>query len=214
MGKPMIAYAIEKAYESDLFDEVMVSTEDEEIAAIAEHYGAHVPTLRSEKNASDHATTADVLLEVLRFYKTKGVFFKYACCIYPTAPMISVPNLQEAYQKMINENLDCVMPVVEFDYPIQRAFKISEGKLGMVNPKHKNTRSQDLESCYHDCGQFYWFDSSKLAKNKTLFTENTGAIVVNPMEVQDIDEESDWQLAELKYQLILNKNEYQDTVSC
>ena len=94
------------------------------------------------------------------------------------------------------------MPVVGFDYPIQRAFTINKGKLNMVNPEHKDTRSQDLQTCYHDCGQFYWFDAKQLAKNKTLLTKKTGAIVVPPMEVQDIDEESDWQLAELKYQLI------------
>ncbi|MFT4762119.1 MAG: pseudaminic acid cytidylyltransferase [Paraglaciecola sp.] len=213
MGKPIIAYAIEKALGSDLFDEVMVSTDDDEIAAIAEQYGAHVPILRSKKNASDHATTADVLLEVLMFYKAKGVFFEYACCIYPTAPLIHVSNLEEAYDKLKTENLDAVIPVVEFDYPIQRAFKIQNDKLNMIASKHKNTRSQDLESCYHDCGQFYWFNSARLFKNKTLFTDNTGAIVINSMEVQDIDIESDWQLAELKYQLILNKNEYKNLVS-
>jgi pseudaminic acid cytidylyltransferase len=214
MGKPMITYAIEKAIQSNLFDEIMVSTDDPEIAAIAEQYGANVPILRSKKNASDFATTADVLLEVLNFYINKGVHFKYACCIYPTSPLISIATMEEAYQKMIDDRLDCVFPVVGFDYPIQRAFLIKNGKLDMVNPAHKNTRSQDLPSCYHDSGQFYWFNCSKLRKQKTLLTDNTGAIIVNPMEVQDIDEETDWQLAELKYQLIQNKNEYKDTLSC
>lgn len=213
MGKPIISYAIEKAINSNLFDEIMVSTDDEEIAAIAEQYGANVPFLRSKKNASDHATTADVLLEVLNFYRNKSVFFKYACCIYPSSPLISISKLEEAYLKLKTEELDCVIPVVGFDYPIQRAFRIKDEKLKMVNPVYKNTRSQDLEKCYHDSGQFYWFNSSCLLKKKSLLTDNTGAIIVPTMEAQDIDEESDWQLAELKYQLILNNNEYKDSVS-
>jgi N-acylneuraminate cytidylyltransferase len=202
LGKPIIAYSINTALDSDLFDEVMVSTDSAMIADVATNFGANIPFLRSDNSASDKATTVDVLIEVLSRYKEQGINFRYACCIYPTAPFISHYRLDVALKKLIREDLDTVMPVVPFSYPVQRSFTMDRGKLGMMMPEHLNTRSQDLETAYHDCGQFYWFDVERLLANKNLITTNTGAIIMPEMEVQDIDQESDWKLAELKYQLI------------
>jgi len=202
LGKPIIAYSINTALDSDLFDEVMVSTDSAMIADVATNFGANIPFLRSDHSASDKATTVDVLIEVLSRYKEQGINFRYACCIYPTAPFISHYRLDVALKKLIREDLDTVMPVVPFSYPVQRSFTMDKGKLGMMMPEHLNTRSQDLETAYHDCGQFYWFDVERLLANKNLITANTGAIILPEMEVQDIDQESDWKLAELKYQLI------------
>ncbi len=202
LGKPIIAYSINTALDSDLFDEVMVSTDSAMIADVATNFGANIPFLRSDNSASDKATTVDVLIEVLSRYKEQGIDFRYACCIYPTAPFISHYRLDVALKKLIREGLDTVMPVVPFSYPVQRSFTMDKGKLGMMMPEHLNTRSQDLETAYHDCGQFYWFDVERLLANKNLITANTGAIILPEMEVQDIDQESDWKLAELKYQLI------------
>lgn len=202
LGKPIINYSIDTAIRSDLFDEVMVSTDDVEIAKIAKDCGANVPFMRSEFTASDTATTVDVLLEVLENYRKKGVFFKYACCVYPTAPFLSKYRLLNAFSKLKNLQLDTVIPVTAFSYPIQRALYFDEEKLSMIQPDMVSVRSQDLSTAYHDCGQFYWFDVKKLMETKTLFSNNTGAIVIPELEVQDIDQESDWRMAEIKYRML------------
>lgn len=200
LGKPIIAYSIEAALESKLFDEVMVSTDDMEIADIAVKYGASVPFMRSEKNADDNSTTVDVLLEVIDNYTQSGKYFKAACCIYPTAPFVTTEKLKQGFEKLELEKRDSVFPVVPFTYPVWRGLKKAEdGKVNMVWPEHLNSRSQDLEEIYHDAGQWYWFKVESVKKNKKLFTENTGSIVLNPLEVQDIDNLSDWHIAELKY---------------
>ncbi|WP_323027641.1 pseudaminic acid cytidylyltransferase [Gelidibacter japonicus] len=200
LGKPIIAYSIEAALKSELFDEVMVSTDDKEIAEIAEKYGAKVPFMRSEANANDFATTYDVIKEVLSYYRKSNIVFGQACCIYPCAPFVSVEKLQEAYQKL--KMFDTVFPVVKYGFPIQRALtKDDNDRLEFFQPKFELSRSQDLISSYHDAGQFYWFDIEALDKNKTLMSKKTGAVVLSEMEVQDIDTEIDWKIAELKYKL-------------
>lgn len=204
LGKPIIAYSIEAAINSELFDEVMVSTDDQEIADIARRYGAKVPFIRSEKNADDFSTTADVITEVIESYKAIGKTFKYACCIYPTAPFISKKSLSESYLKLLTGDFDSIFPVVKFGYPIQRSLKENDGKIFMVWEEHLNSRSQDLEPRYHDAGQYYWFNTKTFLINKTLFTNNTGLFEIDALKVQDIDTEIDWQLAELKFQLLNN----------
>lgn len=200
LGKPIIAYSIETALKSDLFDEVMVSTDDVEIAKVAKNFGAKVPFWRSCENSSDSASTIDVVLEVLNNYRTKGFTFEYACCIYPTAPFITVKMLNEAFVKLKDSDFDCVFPVLPFTYPIQRALKIYEGgKVTMFNPEYLNFRSQDLENAYHDSGQFYFFRPEKIIQAGNLFTENTAVIVLNQMQAHDIDHEDDWNTAEFKF---------------
>lgn len=202
LGKPIIAYSIRTALESGLFDEVMVSTDDAEIAEVATKLGANVPFLRSEAASDDFATTAAVLTEVLYNYKAIGKQFAFGCCIYPTAPLLKASALKEAYQQLQNENIDTVFPVLKYSYPIWRSLKIEAGKVGLNWPEHLNSRSQDLPAAYHDAGQFYWFKTDRLLNTGKLFTDNSGAIELDELEVQDIDNETDWKLAELKYKLI------------
>ena len=202
IDKPIIAYSIEAALQSGLFDEVMVSTDDKEIADIAIQFGATVPFYRSEKNADDFATTIDVIEEVLDSYKIDGIDFDEVCCIYPTAPFVSSEKLQEAQVILAENNYDTVLPVLPYSFPVQRSFRLEGNKAVLRFPEHKNTRSQDLQDVFHDAGQFYFFQTSMLEKNQGLWTDNTGVIVISEMEGQDIDTETDWKLAELKYKLL------------
>lgn len=205
LGKPIIAYSIEAALKSNLFDEVMVSTDDIEIAEIAKEYGASVPFLRSEANANDFAVLADVVKEVTTIYESKNKTFTNVCCILPTAPFITALKLDEAYKKLVNEKLDTVFPVLEFSFPIQRSLKIDGRHAKMVWEEHLNTRSQDLEPRYHDSGQFYWVTSNSFKTNEKLLTPNSGAIIISELEAQDIDTEIDWKLAEIKYKMMLKQ---------
>lgn len=206
LGKPIIAYSIETALESGLFDEVMVSTDDEEIAEISQKYGAKVPFMRSEENSHDHAGTTGVLLEVLNNYNSLERNFEFGCCIYPTAPLVSVNFLQKGFYLLMNSNYDSTFPIVKFSYPIQRALRICEdNKIEMVWPQNRKKRTQDFEKSYHDAGQFYWFNVNNLKKKQSLFTNNMTGIEVSELAVQDIDNESDWKIAEIKYQLLIKE---------
>lgn len=200
LGEPIISFTIKAALESNLFDTVMVSTDGHKIEEIAIEYGAEVPFLRSSKNADDHATTIDVISEVIEAYKNIGKNFDYTCCIYPTAPFTTPKKLAHFKKILVENSFDCVFPILEYSYPIQRALKLNDNQtIEMVNPEYLATRSQDLEARYHDAGQFYWFMTEKLISEKKLWTDNTAGIVINPMEAQDIDNIDDWRLAELKF---------------
>lgn len=203
LDKPIISYSIETALLSGLFDEIMVSTDDEEIAEIAISFGATVPFFRSEKNSNDYATTIDVITEVINEYKKLGKEFEYTCCIYPCAPLLSKTRLIESFEELLSFKLDCVFPIVRFGFPIQRAVKIYNGNLiKMFQPKFMQTRSQDLEPSFHDAGQFYFFKTEEIVKRKKLWTTNTGFVELTEIESQDIDNLIDWDLAVLKYKLV------------
>lgn len=205
MGKPIIAYSIEVAQKSNLFDEIMVSTEDEEIAGIALQYGANVPFMRSIKAANDFAPTADVIIEVLNTYASMGKTFDIVSCIYPTAPFVSKELLHEAYNKLITYQLNSIFPLVAFSHPIQRSLTINEsGFVEMKKPEYLNSRSQDLATTYFDAGQFYMAIIDAFFEYKTFWGEKTGGIILNELQVQDLDNEMDWKLAELKYKLLHN----------
>ena len=205
LGKPIIAYSIQAAIDSQLFDEVMVSTDDKEIAVIAKKYGAKVPFLRSEKNANDFATTVDVILEVLDNYKRQAQSFDNICCIYPTAPFVSIKKLNKSLDILKSKSLDSVLPIIQYGFPVQRSMRIfKEDFIRMIQPGHMNTRSQDLEPTYHDAGQFYWLKTNKILLQKKLWTNSTGFIVVSELEAQDIDTETDWKIAELKYKMMIS----------
>lgn len=200
MGKPIIAYSIEAALQSGLFDEVMVSTDDEEIAEIAKQYGAKVPFLRSKETANDYATTVDVIMEVLSIYSKKKVLFDNFCCIYATAPFITSSKITAGFNLL--SDYDSIFTVVPYSYPIQRGLHIEKGKVTMLTPQYKDSRSQDLETTYHDAGQFYICKVQPFVLKKKLWTENTGALILSELEVQDLDTLTDWKLAEMKYQLL------------
>lgn len=201
LGKPIIAYALEAAQQSGLFDEVMVSTDDAEIADTARQYGASVPFLRSDKCADDFATTADALLEVLAQYEQQGQGFDYACCLYPTAPFVTPGLLQQAFSMLTANQFDTVYPVQAFSFPVQRAVRLVDGRVQWLHPEHALTRSQDLEPTYHDAGQFYFFNVGVFQRSHRLITDNSGGMVISEMAAHDIDTEDDWQVAEFKYQL-------------
>ncbi len=201
-GKPIIAYSIEAAKSAGCFDEIMVSTDDPGIAEIAQSYGAKVPFMRSAENADDFSTTRDVVKEVLAQYAEQGKEFDYACCIYPTAPFITGERLREAMKVLTEKEADSVVPVVQFSFPPQRGLVIRDGRTEFKWPENALVRSQDLEPFYHDCGQFYCLNTKAFAQQELLFMRKTYPVVLDELEVQDIDNETDWKLAELKYRLI------------
>lgn len=200
-GRPIIEYSIEAALDSGVFDEVMVSTDDAEIAEIAERAGAHVPFLRSAENAGDMAATHEVILEVLDEYKKIGIEFAEVCCIYPTAPFLTATKLKESMDKLEESGADGVVPVVAYSFPPQRCFVIAEGRVSYKWPENRLVRSQDLERYYHDCGQFYLLKVEPFRRELSMVLKNTVPYVMDEMEVQDIDNLEDWELAEVKFQM-------------
>lgn len=203
-GKPIIAYSIEAALESKLFDEVMVSTDDEDIAQVAKSYGAKVPFMRSAETSNDYTVTEDVIVEVLGCYKnTLGKSFDTVCCVYPTAPFVTADELREAFGKLTDENANAVVPVTEFDFPPQRAFKVDEnGFAAYAHPEFATARSQDLEPLCHDCGRFYFAKTDAMLEHRDFIMPGCAVIRIPPERVQDIDTEDDWRLAELKYEAL------------
>lgn len=199
LGKPMLAYSIEAAMATNLFDEVMVSTDDDEIAEVARQYGAKVPFMRSSETANDFAITADVLHEVIDKYKELGREFDNFCCVYATAPMVQSKDIISAYNRLQSSDFTIVYPVVQFSYPIWRCLDLTEdGSMKRHWPEYENSRSQDLPKEYHDTGTFYWYKTKKwLAGNIKV-----GGIEVDETTVQDIDTETDWKIAEMKYRLL------------
>lgn len=202
-GKPILAYSVEAAIQSGVFDTVMVSTDDREIADIAVKYGAEVPFFRSEKTADDFATTTDVLFEVLDEYEKRGEHYEVGCCIYPTAPFVTGGKLREGMEALTNSGADTLIPVVPFSYPPQRAMVIRDGQLLFHQPEYLVSRSQDLETHYHDAGQFYLFYTESYRKNGNLLLGKILPLVVSELEVQDIDNLTDWEIAEMKYRLMM-----------
>lgn len=202
-GKPIIAYSIEAAIDSQLFDEVMVSTDSEEIADVAKQYGASVPFLRSAKTSDDYATTTDVLCEVLDEYEKLEECFDVAVCIYPTAPFVTTKKLKDAVAMMDKDDVDVVAPVVRFPFPPQRAFVVRDGALVYQYPEYAMVRSQDLEPVYHDCGQFYVVKVDYIRKG--IPARKKLPLVMPESEVQDIDDEEDWKLAEIKYKMMVQQ---------
>lgn len=196
-GKPIIAYSIEAAFKSALFDEVMVSTDDGEIAEIARRYGASVPFMRSVKASDDYATTTDVLLEVLDEYRKRERVFEALFCIYPTAPFVTGSLLRDASALLMKSGVDMVQPVVEYDFPPQRSYKMDGGLLSYWMPECENARSQDLPKLYHDAGQFYGYKAASIQDDR----RSRCPLVLDRMRVQDIDTEEDWALAEAKFRL-------------
>lgn len=197
-GKPILAYSIEAAARSNMFQEIMVSTDDPEIAEIAIKYGASVPFLRSAATSNDYASTDDVIMEVLNTYNSRGQHFDRFCCIYPTAPFVTGDRLREAMELL--DSAESVMPVVPFSYPPQRGLLISEtGCLKRQFPEYALTRSQDLPKIYHDCGQFYACRTDVFLKEGTTDVPGQIPLILTEMEVQDIDTPEDWEIAEIKY---------------
>lgn len=207
MGKPIIAYSIEAALNSGIFDEVMVSTDDKEIAEIALQYGAKVPFMRSKETSNDFATTADVIDEVLSRYESKGYEFDAVCCIYATAPFITPERLRQASELLEKGSFDSAFSCVAYSYPVQRGLEINDkGRIAMKWPEFKSSRSQDLPPVYHDAGQFYISKTAAYKQAHGFWGDNTAPIILSELEVQDLDTPTDWALAEMKYRILSERD--------
>lgn len=202
-GKPILCYSIEAAFQSEAFDEVMVSTDDTEIADIALKAGASVPFFRSAEMSGDYASTDDVIMEVLQEYQKNGLSFEAFCCIYPTAPFLTGKRLKTAMDLL--DMADSVMPVVPFSYPPQRGLIVNEkGYVERQFPEYAAARSQDLPKVFHDCGQFYACRTAPFLEAGTTDVAKLVPLILSEMEVQDIDTIEDWEIAEIKYRRLFN----------
>ncbi len=202
LGRPIIEYSIEAALQSGMFTEVMVSTDDEEIAQIARNAGAKVPFMRSEGTSNDFATTAEVIEEVLNAYERIGKSFDQVCCIYPTAPFVTANAVKTAMMLLEQEMSDAVIPVVKFSFPPQRCVVINDNRLTAKWPEDMKKRSQDLEPFYHDCGQFYCLNVKSFYEQKAIWMKNVVPFIQDESCVQDIDTLEDWKIAEMKYKIL------------
>lgn len=205
-GKPLIAYSIEVAQKSGLFDKIIVSTNDEEIAKIAKEYGAEVPFIRPKELSDDFTGTGNVISHAIKFLQDNGEYFEYVCTIYATAPLLQAKYLIKGYEKLKNSDAKYSFSATSMPFPIQRTFKLTnENRCEMFTPQHFNTRSQDLEEAYQDAGQFYWNKVANDSKN-IMFGNNSIPIILPRYLVQDIDTPEDWQRAELMYKVLQNES--------
>ncbi len=202
MGKPMLAYAIEAAKCAGIFDEIMVSTDSEEIAGVARKFGANVPFLRSEKTSSDFAITYDVLMEVIEEYDKLGKNFDNICCVYPCVPFLKSESLKDAYALMNSKKANAVTPVCKYPVPVEWAMRINNDVLSADDVKKQLIRSQDLKPAYFDVGMFYFYKTEIFVKERTTLFPNTLGYVIDESECQDIDTPDDWKMAEMKYKLL------------
>ena len=202
-GKPIIEYSIKASLDAGIFDEVMVSTDESEIAEVALNAGASVPFMRSAETSDDFATTSDVVTEVINRYSESGSCFDYGCCIYPTAPFVTPEKLRHGMELLQTENADTVVPVVAFSFPPQRGYRIINNRVQLMHTEYRNARSQDLETIYHDCGQFYCFNVERFLKSGKIVGDDALPIIMEETEVQDIDNLTDWKIAEMKYKIMM-----------
>lgn len=205
-GKPLLTYSIEVALASNLFDKVVVSTDDEEIASIAKGYGAEVPFLRPKELSDDFTGTADVANHTIEYLASIGEYYEFACTIYATAPLLQKEYLLEGYEKLKNSDAINAFSVTSMPFPIQRTFRVDGGRCEMFTPEHYMSRSQDLEEAYQDAGQFYWTKIGKKS-NAIMFGRDSIPIILPRYLVQDIDTLEDWERAEYMYQA-LNQDIY------
>lgn len=205
MGKPIISYSIKAAIESGIFDEVMISTESEKIAEIAQGGGAAFPFKRSDYAAGDHVMTIDVMVEVVEEYRKRGVDPEMVCCIYPTVPFLSAKRLQQAYDLYVEKEADAVVPVVRYSFPPQRSFIEKNGFIEYKWKEYELSRSQDLEPYYMDAAEFWLLRTSAMMEQHTLIPKRTVPLILSELEVQDIDNETDWAMAEMKYRYMLER---------
>jgi N-acylneuraminate cytidylyltransferase len=196
-GKPMIAWSIEAAIRSGCFDQVVVSTDDAEIADVARQYGASVPFMRPAELSDDYTGTLPVIRHAIEWFNGQGQTVEQVCCLYATAPFVCVEDIQRGLQILEETGSDYAFSVTSYAFPIQRAIRLTEqGRVEMFSPEHFNTRSQDLEEAYHDAGQFYWGRASAWLQGKMIFSPDSAPVLLPRHRVQDIDTPDDWLRAE------------------
>lgn len=202
-GKPVICHAIEAALASECFQEVMVSTDDREIALVAERAGAKIPFFRSAETSGDHSTTVDVIREVIKAYALAGRVFESGCCIYPVTPFLRTERLREAMELLEGPNPpETVVAALHFPHPVQRAFTMDEGRIKWLFPEYAQTRTQDLTPAFHDAAQFYAFQTRPMLARGALIGPASASICLPFGEAHDIDTPEDWAEAEMKHRLL------------
>lgn len=206
-GKPMIGWSIEAAQQSGCFDQIIVSTDDVEIAEVARQFGAAVPFMRPAELSDDHTGTIPVIRHAVEWFNAQGRVVEQVCCLYATAPFVRVEDIQRGL-KILNEmGSDYAFSVTSYPFPIQRAIRITEqGRVEMFNPEHFNTRSQDLEEAYHDAGQFYWGRASAWLQGTMIFSPDSAPVLLPRHRVQDIDTPEDWLRAEWMFKAMHAQN--------
>lgn len=199
-GRPIIVYSIEAAQTTGLFDRIMVSTEDEEVAELACKLGVEIPFLRPAALADDYVSANAVVKHAIQWYQARGVPVTEVCCLYATAPFVNAQHLREGWERLRNSGKSFVFSVTPYPFPIQRAIRLNaQGEVAALYPEYRNTRSQDLETTYHDAGQFYWGTAQAFLDDLPLFSQHALGLVLPPYLVQDIDTEDDWRRAELMF---------------
>jgi pseudaminic acid cytidylyltransferase len=203
LSKPIIAYSIQAALETNLFDRVIVSTDSQELGDIAASYGAEFPFIRPAELSDDFTGTDSVILHALNWLIDHGTDVKYICCIYATAPFIDSKHIKTGLELLKEQNATSAFSVTTYPYPIYRSLRVNNNKrLEMIWPEYLNSRSQDLSEVYHDAGQFYWAESKKYLVEKTFFSQDAVPVILPRYLVQDIDTDEDWQRAEAMYKAL------------
>jgi pseudaminic acid cytidylyltransferase len=202
-GKPVIAYSIAAAQQTGLFDRVVVSTDDEEIAAVAREFGATTPFIRPREIADDFTGTNAVVKHAVAWFNSQSNDVAHACCLYATAPLVQARFIAEGYEALCHSDASFAFSVTSYAFPIQRAVRITlDGRVDAIYPEHRMTRSQDLEHAYHDAGQFYWGTARAFLEDMPLFAPHSIGVILPRHLVQDIDTIEDWDQAELMYRAI------------
>jgi len=202
-GMPIIAYSIKAAIDSNCFDKVIVSTDDDEIAALSKHYGAEVPFTRPQELSGDYTSTISVIKHAIEWFESNKININYVCCLYATAPFIQSKTISNAYLQLIDSGANYCFSVTSFPFPVQRSIKITSlNRVNMLYPEYFNYRSQDLEEAYHDAGQFYWGESNAFKEELPFFSEFATPYLIPRFLVQDIDTNEDWIRAEAMYQVL------------
>lgn len=202
-GKPMIAWSIEAALQSGCFDQVIVTTDDAEIAEIARVHGASVPFMRPTELSDDHTGTIPVIGHAIEWFQRQGDEPGQVCCIYATAPFVRAEDIQQGLRVLEQTGSDYAFSVTSYASPIQRAIRITpQGRVEMFHPEHFNTRSQDLEEAFHDAGQFYWGNARVWLAGKPIFSPDAAPVILSRHRVQDIDTPEDWERAEWMFKAL------------
>jgi N-acylneuraminate cytidylyltransferase len=205
-GKPMLAWAVEAALESECFDLIIVSTDDEEIANVARNCGAQVPFRRPPELSDDYTGTIPVVAHAIRTLQSQGMSPDLVCCIYATAPFLQSADLNQGLEELRRSGADYAFSVTRYEFPIQRSIRISSsGRVEMFYPEYFNTRSQDLEVAFHDAGQFYWGRTEAWLSGKIIFSQAAIPVLLPQHRVQDIDTPEDWERAEWLFKSMESK---------
>ena len=200
-GKPMIAWSIEAALQSACFDQVIVSTDDAEIADVARQWGASVPFMRPAELSDDHTGTIPVIRHAIEWFNGQGKALEQACCLYATAPFVRAEDLHRGLEILEGNDCNYAFSVTSYGFPIQRAIRLNgQGRVEMFSPEHFNTRSQDLEEAFHDAGQFYWGRAEAWLQGRMIFSPDSLPVLLPRYRVQDIDTPEDWVRAQWLFQ--------------